>query len=272
MERMEEEVDDSEYRAYQHFITNSSWDDTGLLQQLGKDAGCELARQKMKTGLPTGLVIDEIAHLKKGDKSVGVSRQYAGVIGKVDNCQVGVYCSLVNGEHATLVHQRLYLPESWASDPSCCDLADIPREYRTFKTKQELALAMIDDLVSNGIAFDWVSGDGLYGHGVFLLLALQARRLFYVLDVHKDALIYLHEPIFTVPPKKPGRGCAPTKPKPDCQPVRLDDYMQSLKDKYIGWSEHSRMQRANWAFPTIRSENGVHGNIITYWCLWPVYI
>ena len=50
--------------------------------------------------------------------SVGVSRQYAVVVGKVDNCQVGVYCSLVNGENVTLIHQRLFLPESWTSSPS----------------------------------------------------------------------------------------------------------------------------------------------------------
>jgi SRSO17 transposase len=96
MERMEEEIDDSEYRAYQHFITNSTWNEEGLLRQLGRDASEALQHQKRQNGLPVGLLIDESAHLKKGDRSVGVSRQYAGVVGKVDNCQVGVYCSLVN--------------------------------------------------------------------------------------------------------------------------------------------------------------------------------
>jgi SRSO17 transposase len=100
MERMEEEIDNSEYHAYQHFITNSSWDDVGLLKQLGKDVSEYLRRHKLKTCLPTGLLIDESSHLKKGKMSVGVSRQYAGTIGKVDNCQVGVYCSMVNDERA----------------------------------------------------------------------------------------------------------------------------------------------------------------------------
>jgi SRSO17 transposase len=231
MERMEEEVEGSEYFAYQHFITNSSWDDVGLLKQLGIDASEALKREKVKTGLPTCLLIDESAHLKKGDKSVGVSRQYAGVIGKVDNCQVGVYCSLVNGERATLVHQRLYLPESWTSSSARCDEADIPLEYRCFHTKQELALFMVDDLVHTGVAFDCVGGDGLYGHGTFLSRAFHRRGLFYVLDVHKDLMVYLQAPTFNVAEKPPGRGRPPIKPSANCAEIRLDKYIQTLEEK-----------------------------------------
>jgi SRSO17 transposase len=230
MERMEEEVEGSEYRAYQHFITHSSWDDVGLLKQLGRDASEELKRQKSRSGLPTGLIIDESAHLKKGNHSVGVSRQYAGVIGKVDNCQVGVYCSLVNDRWATLVHQRLYLPESWTSSPSRCDLADIPEEKRLFQTKPELAMLMIDELISSDVSFDWIGGDGLYGHTTSFCKALQERGLFYVLDVHKDETVYLKEPVFYVPEKKPGRGGTPIKAKTSCQAIRLDDYLQTLDE------------------------------------------
>ena len=230
MERMEEEVEDSEYRAYQHFITNSHWDDAGLQKQLSKDASDELKRQKLQTGLPTGLIIDESAHLKKGEMSVGVSRQYAGVIGKVDNCQVGVYCSLVNGEHATLIHQRLFLPESWTSSPLRCDVADIPDTYRSFKTKPELALAMIDDLQKSGVEHDWIGGDGLYGHGTTFSRALHEKGLFYVLDVHKAMLVYLQEPYFSVPEKKSGRGRQPTQPKANCPAIRLDAYLKTLDE------------------------------------------
>ena len=94
MERMEEEVDNSEYRAYQQFISNSNWDDAGLREQIAIDSSKLLHSRKKITGKPTGYIIDESAHLKKGTKSVGVSRQYAGVAGKVDNCQVGVYAFL----------------------------------------------------------------------------------------------------------------------------------------------------------------------------------
>jgi len=235
MERMEEEIDDSEYRAYQHFITHSNWDDVGLLKQLGKDASDELQRQKAINGLPVGLIIDESAHLKKGDKSVGVSRQYAGVVGKVDNCQVGVYSSLVNGERATLVNQRLFLPESWTTDPSRCEEADIPESHRIFKTKQELALDEVDDLLASGVEIDWVGGDGFYGHGTFFSRGLQKRGLFYVLDVHRDLHVYLQEPHFSVPAKKSGRGRHPKVSKPDIPSIRLDVYEKTLDE--TAWKE-----------------------------------
>jgi SRSO17 transposase len=231
MERMEEEIEGSEYRAYQHFITNSTWDDVGLLQQLGRDVSEALKRHKVKTGLPTGLLIDESAHLKKGEHSVGVSRQYAGVIGKVDNCQVGVYCSLANDTRATLIRQRLFLPESWTSSSTRCDSADIPDDKRAFKTKTELALEMVDDLVALGAEFDWVGGDGLYGHSTSLCRGLDQRGLFYVLDVHKDELVYLQAPSFSVPEKKSGRGRKPVKAKANCEAIRLDDYLQTLDEK-----------------------------------------
>jgi SRSO17 transposase len=254
MERMEEEIDDSEYHAYQHFITNSNWDADGLLKQLGKDVSDELKRHKQSSGVPTGLLIDESAHLKKGDKSVGVSRQYAGVIGKVDNCQVGVYCSLVNGERATLVHQRLFLPESWTSSPSRCDLAGIPQDCRTFQTKPELALAMIKDLIASGVEFDWVGGDGLYGHGSFLSTALHEMGLFYVLDVHKDMTVYLQEPVLSIPAKKPGRGRTPAKLKSHCPSIRLDAYMQSLSE--TDWVEEKvRKTAKGWLILKIHKTN-----------------
>ena len=254
MERMEEEIDDSEYYVYQHFITNSKWDDVGLREQLGRDVSAALQRQKFRNGLPVGLLIDESAHLKKGKESVGVSRQYAGVIGKVDNCQVGVYCSLVNGERAALVHQRLFLPESWTSNSSRCDKAGIPESHRSFKTKQELALAMVDDLVTSGVECDWVGGDGLYGHGTSFCRALHKKGLFYVLDVHKDTLVYLQEPHFSVQEKKPGRGRSPTQLKSDIPCIRLDNYMQTL-DESVWVEEKIRKTTKGWLVLKIHKTN-----------------
>jgi SRSO17 transposase len=254
MERMEEEIDDSDYRAYQHFITNSTWDDAGLLQQVSLDASEVLQREKCQNGHPVGVLIDESAHLKKGDMSVGVSRQYAGVVGKVDNCQVGVYSSLVNGESATLVHQRLFLPESWTSSPSRCEAAGIPESHRSFQTKLALALAMIDDLLLWGVLFDWVVGDGLYGHGTAFCRALHQRGLFYVPDVHKDMLVYLGEPHFSLPEKKSNRGRPPTVLKSDCPRIRLDDYMETLEES--AWVEEKiRKTAKGWLVLKIHKTN-----------------
>ena len=209
MERMEEEVIDIEYRAYQHFISNSVWDYRSLISRIAQDASEILKENKKRSKVPTGYIIDESSHLKKGVESVGVARQYAGVTGKVDNCQVAVYSSMVNDTRATLINERFFLPESWTSSRSRCDKAKIPQADRVFKTKPELALEMIDEDIKNGVEFDWIGGDGLYGHNQKLTRGLDERGLFYVLDVHKDELIYLEEPVIYTPDKKPGKGRTP---------------------------------------------------------------
>ena len=132
MERMEEEIEESEYRAYQHFISNSNWDNEGLQRAVALESSKLLDLHKENKGFPTGYIIDESGHLKKGEKSVGVRRQYAGVFGKVDNCQVGVYSSLVNEKYATIINERLFLPKKWTEDIPRCKKAGIPEIFGIF--------------------------------------------------------------------------------------------------------------------------------------------
>ena len=234
MERMEEEIDNSEYRAYQHFISNSNWDNIGLRRALSLDSSKLLSEQKKQTGKPTGYIIDESAHLKKGKKSVGVARQYAGVIGKVDNCQVGVYCSLVNGSDATIINERIFLPEKWIKDTDSCDEVCIPTEYQVFKTKPQLAIDMLREDIDNGVEFDWIGGDGLYGHNSELCNGIDALDKLFVLDVHKDETVYLEKPTLAVPPRKSKNGKAPSKLKADKEAIRLDSLMtKAPQDKWI---------------------------------------
>lgn len=209
MERMEEESASLPYHQYQHFLTNSPWSAEGLIDQLGKDASQVMELEKEKRGQPTGLLIDESSHLKKGKYSVGVTRQYAGTIGKVDNCQVGVYTSLCNGKRTTLIDERLFLPKSWVEDEARCEEAGIPLSHIVSKTKPVLALEMVDKALANNILFDWVGGDGLYGHNYELCTALESRHLLFVLDIHKDQRIYKEEPVLFLPEKKTGRGRKP---------------------------------------------------------------
>ena len=82
MERMEEEIEHSEYRLYQHFISNSKWDYTILIDKIAEDTSLNLASHKQETGMAIGYIVYESAHLKKGKESVGVSKQYAGLWGK----------------------------------------------------------------------------------------------------------------------------------------------------------------------------------------------
>lgn len=230
MERMEEENSESEYRAYQQFITNSNWDCAGLQKEVALDCSDTLSSQKQENKKPIGYIIDESAHLKKGKESVGVSRQYAGIIGKVENCQVGVYASLVNDKQASIINERLFLPKSWTDDLARCKKAGIPDEHQKYKTKPELALEMIKQDIERGVVFDWIGGDGLYGHNTQLCNSLDDLGQFFVLDVHKDQTVYLEEPILSVPAKKQGRGRCPTKLKANQEAIRLDKLINQIED------------------------------------------
>ena len=84
-------------------------------------------------------MIDECGNPKAGKHSVGVNRQYCGNMGKVDNCQVGVFMAYTKGDRRLLLNYRLYLPTEWIDDPVRCDAAGIPKEHQVFKTKAELA-------------------------------------------------------------------------------------------------------------------------------------
>ena len=228
MERIEEEMGDIEYHQYQHFISNSPWDHQAVLGRVRDDANTVMGRERQKHGKPTGLLIDESAHLKRGKKSVGVARQYAGVIGKVDNCQVGVYASLCTGTRCCMIDERLYLPQSWVSDKHRCKQAGIPEESRVFKTKPQLALEMIDTAIAEGVEFDWVGGDGLYGNTYELAKGLDEHKLLFVLDIHKDQHVFLTEPTIAIPARGGSKGRPPTRLKADVPSLRVDQYAAGL--------------------------------------------
>lgn len=229
MERIEEQ--DSNilpYHQYQHFLTNSTWSHEVLLTQLGQDLSELMASEKRKSKVPTGLIIDESSHLKKGDCSVGVTRQYAGIVGKVDNCQVGVYASLVNGKRSSLLEERLFLPKDWVEDKEKSKKAGIPPCELLYKTKPELALEIVKSSQSKGVKFDWVGGDGLYGHNYELCKGLESLGLLFLLDVHKTQNFYLTAPVIFLPEKKSGRGRTPTQYKTLAKPQKAENYLKQL--------------------------------------------
>jgi SRSO17 transposase len=116
--------------------------------------------RRVRDGLPTGNIIDESAHLKQGMASVGVSRQYAGVVGNVDTCQVGVYSSLCHDRYATLINERLFLPRCWAEAEARGERAGIPPNQRQPQSNPQQARAMIDENLAQGIQWDWMGGMG----------------------------------------------------------------------------------------------------------------
>lgn len=176
----------------------------------------------------TGYIIDEKSHLKKGKDSVGVANQYAGTIGKTENCQVGVYASIVNDQYSTPVNTRLFLPKKWTKDNKRCTKAEIPENKRNYKTKQELALEMIKEDLSNGVRFGWVGGDALYGHGYQLSQEIEKLGQNFVFDVHEDQNIYLEKPVISLPENK-RTGRPHTRPTSDIKPIEARKYVAQLK-------------------------------------------
>ena len=207
VERMIEVVPDSDYQSLQHFITHSPWESRPVMDQVAKDA------DGLFGGNPdTGLIIDETGIPKAGKKSVAVNRQWCGNLGKVDNCQVGVFSSLVLGSSAALVDCRLYVPKEWTDDTDRCRKAGIPKDI-VFKSKSRLALDSIQHLRSSGIRFSWVGIDGGYGKEPHFLSTLDDLGELFVADVHKDQPIYLEDPAPYIPERTSPKGRTPTRRK-----------------------------------------------------------
>ena len=128
------------------------------------------------------LVVDETGFLKKGDKSVGVQRQYSGTAGRIENCQGGVFLAYASARGRTLLDRELYLPQVWAEDWDRRREAGVP-ESVSFHTKGQLAQLMLQRAVESGVSFAWVAGDEVYGNDRRLRLWLERLDVPHVLTI-----------------------------------------------------------------------------------------
>jgi SRSO17 transposase len=141
---------DTDRQMLQKFIGQYSWDHQGLTEELVRQVSTEL-------GCPEGvLVIDPSAFPKKGNESVGVQRQWCGRLGKVDNCQVGVFLAYAAPKEHALLDMRLYLPKGWARSKKRRAKAGVSPEVK-FQTRHELALQMLDEHAAK-LPHGWVAG------------------------------------------------------------------------------------------------------------------
>jgi len=131
------------------------------------------------------LVFDDTGFAKQGNCSVGVKRQYSGTLGKTANCQVTVNCHYAERTVAWPVATRLYLPQEWATDPARREKAHVPEEVK-FRTKPEIALALLDHAKELGIRHACVTADGDYGDNPNFLAGLELRKERYVNAVRCD--------------------------------------------------------------------------------------
>ena len=194
IERIEADVAESDYQGMQQFLSDSTWNHTALMRQVAEEAESTLG------GTPdTGLYVDESSFVKKGNASVGVQRQYCGRLGKLDNCQVGVFASLGCGVRATLVDFRLFLPDAWAKDPQRCAKAKVPEGHRVHRTKPELALEMVAAARARGSTHQWVGGDEVYGNNQAFTTALEDMGEVFLMDVASNLRVWESNPCPEVP-------------------------------------------------------------------------
>ena len=240
MERMAEVVPESDAQSLQHFLSQSDWDWRAVMAQVGQEADALLGGS-----VESCLVIDETGIPKKGTKSVGVARQWCGQLGKVDNCQVGVFAGLARGRSVCLTDARLYLPKEWIRSTKRCRQAGVPEADRVLKSKPELALEMVQTARENGLRFSWVAADGAYGQDAALLRALDKSGETFVMDVHRDQRVYLDDPALAVPPKTGVMGRPKSRRVAQASKSKLEDWVKQQPESAWQrvWIRHSTRGR-----------------------------
>jgi SRSO17 transposase len=193
---------DQERLGLQRFLGWADWDDVPLREELARQIGREL-------GAADGvLVFDPSGFPKSGRQSVGVARQWCGRLGKVDNCQVGVYMGYVSGEGHALVDMRLYLPKEWTSDKERLLKARVPRDRWRHRTRHQLCLDMLQEK-GRFLPHEWIAGDDELGRAFWFRARLKQLSERYLLAVPCNTLIRNLE---VPPPEYSGRGRRPNRP------------------------------------------------------------
>ncbi len=166
----------------QWFVGYSEWDDQPLRQELVQQVSAQL-------GDPGGvLVFDPSAFPKSGKESVGVARQWCGRLGKIENCQVGIYLGYVSRHEQALVDRRLYLPKEWTQDKARCRKAGVPQDRLRHRTRHQLCLEMLAEH-SGKLPHAWIAGDDELGRPYAFRRDLHALSERYLLAVPCNTLI-----------------------------------------------------------------------------------
>jgi SRSO17 transposase len=135
------------------------------------------------------VAVDETGFLKKGNKSVGVQRQYSGTAGRIENCQIGVFLAYACTKGRALLDWELYLPQIWAEDWERWREAGVP-EDGVFRTKGQLAQLMLGRVQELGVPFAWFTGDVVYGSDRNLRLRLESREVPHVLAIKRNEKLW----------------------------------------------------------------------------------
>jgi SRSO17 transposase len=246
---MSERLAPGDYDQLHHFIADGVWDakplETELLVQADQLVG----------GRDAVLVVDDTALPKKGNHSVGVAAQYASALGKTANCQTLVSLTLARGEVPVMVGLRLFLPESWTSNPTRMQRAGIPADDCTARTKPEIALAEIDRMLAAGVRFGCVVADAGYGLSAPFRQGLTARKLHWAVGIPRHLKVYPADVQLIWPVAK--RGRPRQRSIPDVLSIPAEQMLASAKWRSISWRMGTKGRlKARFAAVRVRIADG----------------
>lgn len=226
---------ESRHQSMHHFVAEAPWDG-GAVLRVARDWALE---QFDRHGPIEAWVVDDTGIPKKGKHSVGVARQYCGVLGKQDNCQVAVTVSLVNEVMSVPAAHRLYLPEIWANDLRRRKVARVPADIK-FQTKWQIARDQIARLLEEGVPKAPVITDAGYGTTTEFRDWLAAQDLVYAVGVQSEVTVWSEENQPPSPKAWPGRGRPATllRRTEDTKPLTIAQLASSLPHsawKSIRW-------------------------------------
>lgn len=246
---MAERLAPGEYDQLHHFVAAGVWDAAALETELLIQA------DRLVGGGDAVLVIDDTAMPKKGQHSVGVAPQYASALGKTANCQTVVSLTLARGEVPVMVGLRLFLPESWTSDPVRLERAGVPAQYRTARTKPEIALAEIDRIVAAGVRFGCVLADAGYGLSAPFRQGLTTRKLAWAVGIPRHLKVYPVGVQMIWPVA--ARGRPRRRHIPDILSVSAEDMLAEAKWRTVSWRNGTKGRlKARFAAVRVRTADG----------------
>jgi SRSO17 transposase len=247
------------HQALHHFVAKSEWSDEEMLRRVA-----QWVVPKMDFSGGGYWIVDDTGYPKKGRHSVGVARQYCGVLGKQDNCQVAVSVSLASAQASVPVAYRLYLPRSWAADAVRRRAAGVPDEVE-FATKTEIALAQLEALLTAGAPRHCVLADAGYGVDTAFRRRLDELGLPYMVGV-TCAVVVWPPGLEPLPPRRRGgRGRPPTIPRRTArrQPRSVKALAQALPAgawRTVSWREGTnRTLSGRFAAVRVRHAGGNAG-------------
>jgi SRSO17 transposase len=196
----------SRHQSMHHFVADAPWDAAAVLRV----ARQWVLERMTRHGSVAAWIVDDTAFPKKGQHSVGVARQYCGVLGKQDNGQVAVSVSIANEAVSLPVAYQLYLPETWARDRRRRRAVGVPDPI-TFQPKWQIALGQIQTVQAEGVPRAPVVADAGYGDTTAFREALTTRGLAYAVGVKKETTAWPPGQAPRPPKRWTGRGRPPTR-------------------------------------------------------------